>query len=104
MAFTTTFAIDNLGPYNVVANTYCSRIVVQENFDSANPPTADLKQYIPAGGVAVRIPKGTPAVFTFAATASTLYPYPTFTPGQVVGQINTSAGSITVQQIESSQV
>ena len=98
MAFTTTFAIDNLGPYNVVANTYCSRIVVQENYDSANPPTADLKQYTP-GGNPIRIAKGTPAIFT-PAGATTGF----FTPGEVVGQIQTSSGSITVQQIESSQI
>lgn len=98
MAATLTFAIDNLGPYNVVAQSYCRRIVVQENYDSANPPTADLKMYIPFGSaapVAVRVAKGTPAIFNAEGV---------YSPGQTVGQIQTSAGSITVQQIESSQV
>lgn len=92
----TTYAIDNAGPYNVVANSYCLRITVQENYNSANPPTADLKQYRPAGSATpMRIPKGTPAIFTKGGT---------YYPGEVAGAIQTEAGSITVQQIDSSQI
>ena len=98
-----TFAIDNAGPnpngsYNVVANSYCRRITIQENYDSANPPSADLQQFIPAtSSTPARVAKGTPAIFT---PLSDLY----FTPRQIVGAIKTSSGSITVQQVESEQV
>jgi len=89
-----TYAIDNTKLYAVIANTYCRRVVVQENYDSANPPTADLEQYNPDGSGPVLIPKGTPAVFSKG-------PY---TPGTQVGSIETVSGSITVQQIESMEV
>lgn len=96
----TTYAIDSGGPYNVIANSFCNRIEVRENFNSVTPPTADLKQYRPAGSLTpVNIPLGTSAIFT---------PYTGqndgFKPGQVVGQIQTVSGSITVAQIESTQV
>lgn len=91
-----TKAIDNAGPYNVVAQTTCNRIVVQENYNSANPPTADLQQFNPDGTGPIAIAKGTPAVFG-APDASH---GGRFQAGQIVGKINTTAGSITVQQSE----
>lgn len=94
-----TKAIDNAGPYNITAKTYCRRILVQENFNSANPPTADLQQYNADGTGPVAIAKGTPAIFAYAGD-----PNQSFIPNQVVGQINTVSGSITIQQIEGDRV
>lgn len=91
---TITYGIDNGGPYDVYARTYCRRITVQENYDSATTPTQDLIQYIPPaakGGIAIKVSKGTPAVFSRATH---------YGPGDVAGQIKTSAGSITVQHRE----
>ena len=100
------YSIDNAGPYAVIARTYCLRILVQENFNSTNPPTADLQQFgvisgaqpggVPvASSVAGAIPKGTAAIFTKGSM---------YSPGEVAGFINTAAGSIQVAQFESSQV
>lgn len=94
-----TMAIDNAGPYSVIAQTYCNRILIQENYNSANPPTADLQQYNADGTGPIAIPKGTPAIFAFTASNWT-----SFRPGQVVGKINTTGGSITVQQVESERI
>lgn len=92
----TTFAIDNGGPYNVVARSYCRRIEIRENYNSQNPPTADLQQFKPAGSsTPAAVSKGTSAIFT---TLTTFY------PGQVVGAVNTLAGSITVAQIEGGEI
>jgi hypothetical protein len=95
---TNTFSIDNSARYQVIAQTYCRRIVVQENYNSANTPTCDLLMAAPAGATQVAIAKGTPAIFT-PPTGSLL-----FTPGQLVGDIETASGSCTVQQVESQQV
>ena len=91
----TTYALDTT-KVDVVANSYCRRITVKEDYDSDSPPTANLLQYDPTGSsTPVKIVKGTPAVFTSNTH---------FHPGLVVGAIKTSSGSITVQQIESSQI
>src|ERR1700688_2847542 len=101
---TTTYAIDNAGPnadgsYNVAAQTYCKRIVVQENYNSVTAPSADLLQKMPSTAANfVNITKGTPAIFTAVGLGNG------FAPGQVVGSIKTVSGSITVQQIESQEV
>jgi hypothetical protein len=95
--FSTTYAVDNNAEVNVVCHVDgVSRIVVQENYDSATPPTADLIQRcaVPGSGQ-VKIPKGTPAIYTTATS---------FRKGEIAGTIETSSGSITVQQVESSQV
>lgn len=97
-----TFPIDNAGPnangsYDVVARSYCKRIKIQEDFDSASPPTADLRQYIPANSGPVKVSKGTPAIYA-APGESHYYPF------QVVGQIKTASGSIIVQQTEGDEV
>jgi hypothetical protein len=92
-----TFAIDNLGPYSVVAKTYCKRILVQENYNSTNPPTADLQQFDAQGQGPVAVVKGTPAIFNSVGDSR-------FYPGQVAGKINTTGGSITVEQIEGEEV
>ncbi len=87
-----TYALDTT-KVDVKANTYCRRIAVKENYDSDSPPTANLVQYEPTGSsTPAKIVKGAPAVFTSQST---------YSPGEVVGGIKTSAGSITVQQIES---
>lgn len=91
----TTYALDTT-KIDVVANSYCKRIAVKEDYDSDSPPTANLLQYDPTGSsTPAKIVKGTPAIFTSNSN---------FYPGQVVGGIKTSSGSITVQQIESAQV
>lgn len=94
---TNTFAVDNTQRYQVIAQTTCRRILVQENYNSATPPTADLLMSFPPGATQVAVPKGTPAVFT---PPHGLW----FSPGTVAGEIETAAGSITVQQIEGDQV
>lgn len=92
-----TFAIDNAGPYAVVAKTYCKRILVQENYNSSNPPTADLQQFDANSNGPVAIVKGTPAIFNSVGDSR-------FYPGAVAGKINTAGGSITVEQIEGEEV
>jgi hypothetical protein len=99
---TNTFAVDNTQRYQVIAQTYCRRILVQENYNSTTPPTADLLMSEPAGATQVAIPKGTSAIYTTAVTEVVGSPY--FKPGQVAGEIETVSGSITVQQIESQEV
>lgn len=92
----TTYAIDNGGPYNVIARSYCKRIEVRENYNSSNPPTADLQQFNPAGSsTPAAVPKGTSAMFTTLGT---------FYPGQVVGAVNTVSGSIAVAQFEGAEI
>ena len=95
---TNTFAIDNGQRYKVIAQTYCYRIMVQENYNSVSAPTCDLLAAQPAGATQVNIAKGTPVIFTRALSDSK------FMPGQVVGDIETVTGSCTVQQIESQQI
>lgn len=92
MAGTFTQAIDNSQTYNVVAQTFCTKIVVRENYDASNPPTANLIYTVPSGSNAVRIPQGTDAVYEDNGR--------TYSPGEVVGGIRTDAGSITIQRIE----
>ena len=102
---TTTYAIDNSQDWNVVAQTLCRRIVVEEDYNSQTPPTVDLLQKQPAGGSAVNIAKGTPAVYTQLLP---LVFNGCFQPGDVVGTIRVlSTGGVTsctVKQIESNQV
>ena len=93
---TTVYAVDNSQDYSVIPNTVCKRISVQENYDSSSSPTADLLQKIPASAAsAVKVAKGLPAIYTSATF---------FQPGVAVGMIRTSAGSITVQQVESNSI
>lgn len=92
------YAVDNTADVNVVAQNSCSRITVRENFNSANPPTQDLLQKMPAGAAnAVAVTKGDTAIYTPRAAAY-------FLANENVGTIRTSAGSITVQQVESSSI
>ena len=94
--FTTTYAVDNLSEVDVICHfDGAERIVVQEDYNSANPPTADLLQRGNVTGSAqIRVSKGTPAVFSSGP----------FRAQQKVGTIQTASGSITVQQIESRRV
>lgn len=92
---TTTQAIDNLADYNIVANNRCRRIFVQENYDSSTTPTADLIMKMPSTATnGVKIPKGTSAIYTPVGRDF-------FYPGEIAGTIRTSAGSVTIQKIES---
>jgi hypothetical protein len=106
---TTTYAIDNNADYHVVVNTPCNRVVIQENYNSANPPTADLLQKMPFGAAsAANIAKGTAAVYTPSTLASAQARRSgggaMFAPGDNIGSIRTVSGSITVQQVESMQI
>lgn len=93
MAFTKTFAIDNSQRYEVVVESYCRKVELFENYDSDTPPTTDLIQYEPAGAIqGIAIPQGTFAVFDKGGT---------YSPGEIAGEIQTDAGSITVAQKES---
>lgn len=95
-----TYAIDAAGPYDVIVRGVqpCRRVTIQEKYDSTNPPTADLKQYMPKGNTDFAlVAKGTPAIFS-APTGGSFY------PGQTIGQIQTVSGSITVQQQEGDAV
>ena len=96
---TSTYAIDNSKRYKVtVADPGgCSRVEVRENYTSSNPPTTDLIQYQPAGASqGVYVVKGTSSIFS---RTGKFYLY-----GEVVGEIQTASGSITVAQIEGGQV
>jgi hypothetical protein len=90
--FTTTYGIDNTKEVDVTCHfDGALRIVVQENCDSNNPPTANLLQRgIVGGSGQIRVAKGTPAIFSSGPYRS----------GEKVGTIETDAGSITVAQIE----
>ena len=102
---TNTFAVDNTQRYQVIAQTACERIAVQENYNSANAPTVDLLMAKPAGATLVAVPKGTPAIFTPPSNNTQNFgPRPQFSPGQPAGEIQTATGSATVQQIEGAQV
>jgi len=92
VANTSTFAIDNTKTYEVRANTYCTEIKVQEEYDSDEPPTADLEQFVPFDGDPIKIAKGVPAIFSKGSS---------YRPKELVGGIKTVAGSISVQQRES---
>lgn len=82
--------------YPVRALSPTKRVLVQENYDSATPPTADLQRFSAvAGSTATLVPKGTPAVWSRATHWSV---------GEIVGYILTVSGSITVQQTESDEV
>jgi len=89
----TTYAVDNTAPVNVVAVQSCDRIEVRENVDmEGSLPTTALKQFKPAGSSQYAlIPQGTAAVFE---------DFVVYNPGQIVGQIQTVSGSITVVQVE----
>lgn len=101
---TNTFAVDNTQRYLVIVQTVCRRVTVQENYNSQNPPTADLLMSLasPRGYLAnetqVAVAKGTPAIFTLPSGKLWFY------PGDVAGDIETASGSITVQQVESQQI
>jgi len=90
----------------VVANSRCDCILVEENYNSTNAPTADLRQSIPAGSsTPVRIAKGTPAIYTkVTPIGSVSQEARTYAPGEIAGGIRTESGSITVRQIESVKV
>lgn len=91
-----TFGIDSTKRYQIVAQTICERITVQENYDSANPPSADLLVAQPAGGTQALVSKGVPFVFTPQGKW--------FYPTNIVGDIETVSGSITLQQVESQSI
>jgi hypothetical protein len=85
-----TKGIDNAGPYPIVTQTPCEFIEVEENFSSSAAATADLRQYNEDQSSPVIVPKGLRAVFAKG-------PY---IPTQIVGYLNTIAGSITVRIME----
>lgn len=93
-------AIDNAGPnadgsYNVVSPGYCRRITLQEDYDSASSPTADLRAKMPASAANfVKVAKGTSVVYTPVGREF-------FKELEVVGTIKTSSGSINAQQVAS---
>jgi hypothetical protein len=93
-----TYGIDNAQRYPVFARVDCRRITVQENYDSLNPPTADLLVAQPAGGTQMRVAMGTSVVFTPSELGGC------FLKGTKVGDIQTSAGSITVQQQDTQHI
>ena len=83
---------------NVVAHTFCRRIMIQENFTSAAGPTTDFAQKAPAGApTEIIILKGTQALFTYGGGSNG-----GFYPGQTVGSIRVLdvAGPVTFQQRE----
>ena len=101
-----TYAVDNTAVVNVVANSYCDRILVEENYNSSNPPTADLRQYVPAGSsTPARIVRGTPAIYTKVNPIGSISQNARiYAPGEIAGGIRTETGSITVRQIESIKI
>ncbi len=99
------YSVDNSQDYNVVVQTQnCKRIFVQENYSSSVPPTQDLLQKMPASATnAISITKGTPAIYT-PSSGGVGWSNNVFYQGQIVGTIRTAAGSVTVQQIESTEI
>lgn len=96
--YTTTYGVDASAEIDVTCHLDgIKRITVQENYDSATPPSADLLQRgrLSASGQ-IKISKGTPAIFTSPGEG---YQY-----GQKAGTVKASSGSITVQQIETSRI
>jgi hypothetical protein len=93
-----TYGIDNAQRYPVIARVDCRRITVQEDYNSANPPTADLLAAQPAGGTQMKVAHGTSVTFTPADLGGY------FKAGTKVGDIQTVAGSITVQQQDSQAI
>lgn len=96
-----TYAINSTPPtglsgYAVRALSPCKRVQVQENYDSAVAPTADLQRFsaVP-GATATLVTKGNPATWSRATH---------WNVGDIVGYILTVSGSITVQQTESDEV
>lgn len=88
------FSVDNTQRYDVTATDFCDQIQVFENYDSDTPPTADLIMYKPWGtSQGVSIPQGNIAVFEKGGGSF-------YTPGELAGQIQTDAGSITAAQVE----
>lgn len=102
---TSTFAVDNSAYVNVtVVSDYCRRVTIQENYDSDTPPTQNYLVRSSASGTGVKKSKGTPHVFTLQNSPGCTYQDGYFKAGDVAGQVKTSAGSITMQQIESSEI
>jgi hypothetical protein len=80
---------------DIVTNTRCRRVRVQENFTSDDGATTDLTMEEPKGADAVIVLKGTVAVFTAPG------PNGAFEPGQTVGVVACSVtGPVEGQQIE----
>jgi hypothetical protein len=92
---TSTMAIDSTQEYSVVAPSEARRFEVRENYDSSSAPTCDLIQAMPLGGTAVKVAKGTSAIYTRSAP---------WIKGDVIGSIKTSSGSCTVAIIPGDQV
>lgn len=96
---TTTFGVDSTAYVDVVVSAnFCMRVVIQENYDSVTPPTEDLIVQQPPGATGVKVAKGTPFVFTPS------WPDTKFFKGQHIGSVKTSAGSITIQQLEGQSI
>ena len=95
---TGTYTVGNAVAVDVTAHTVCRRIVVQEDIDSAAPPTQDLEYAQPKGATPINVSMGLPAVFTPPGGKGAFY------PRQIVGTIRAQAGSITAQQIESAEI
>lgn len=102
--YSTTYAVGNSAEVSVVCHIQgAKRILVQENYNSTTPPTADLLQRgAAAGSTQVNIAKGTPAIFTAPADGPS--PIGGFNTGDIVGTIQTVSGSITAQQIEYNRI
>lgn len=96
--YSTTYAVSNTQETTITCHiSGAKRIVVQENYNSVTPPTADLLQRGASNGSSqVNISKGTPAIFTG--------PVGGFVFGEKVGTIQTVSGSITVQQVEYNRI
>ena len=96
--YSDTQAIDNTQEYPIFAPfDGITRVVVQENYNSTNPPTADLKQRCAGlGSTQVNIAKGTPAVFTTQKGG--------YRAQEKVGTIQAAAGSVTVSRLFTTQV
>lgn len=84
---------------DIIANTFCRYIKVQENSDSAHAATTDLLMAQPKGAPQIRVPKGTPCIFTPLDGGS-------FYPGQLVSTVLTASGGGTVggAQIEQQEL
>ena len=85
------------GGTNVVAHSFCRRIVVTENFASADGATTDTGQVEPLGADEIIVPKGVPVIFTYAGGSNGQY-----TPGQIVGSVRVLdvEGPVNYQQVE----
>lgn len=95
MSFTKQLSVNSATPTAITAQSVCASIRVMENRGVAGWPTSDLLVLKPSNvSQPVRIPGG--SSYTFAGTTPNFF----FFVGQIVGYVQTVAGTTTLDQDE----